>query len=60
MVFATVGVCLAFDACDLARWIRGERYVMGSEEPYEVGASQLAPCGLDAATSVQRREQVVE
>lgn len=60
LVLVTVGVCLAFDAYDLARWIRGERYVMGSEEAYEAGASRLAPGGLDAGTSVQRHEQVVE
>lgn len=60
LVLVTVGVCLAFDANDLVRWIRGERYVMGSEEAYEAGASRLAPGGLDAGPSVQRHEEVVE
>lgn len=47
LVLAAVGVCLTFDLYDLARWIRGERFVMGSEEAYRAGASRLAPGGLD-------------
>lgn len=37
-----LGVCLAFDVIDTIRWIRGERYVMGSEWAVEVGASRPA------------------
>lgn len=47
LVLASVGVCLAFDLYDLVRWVRGERFVMGSEEAYRAGASRRAPGGLD-------------
>lgn len=60
LALVTVGVCLAFDAYDLVRWIRVERYVMGSEEAYEAGASRLDPGSLDAGPSVQRHEEIVE
>lgn len=40
LVLVTVGVCLAFDAYDVVRWIRGERFVMGSEEAHRAGASR--------------------
>lgn len=39
LVVVTVGVCLAFDLYDVLRWIRGERFVMGTPEAYEAGAS---------------------
>lgn len=38
---ATVAVCLAFDVSDMVRWIRGERYVIGSREAHAAGASRL-------------------
>lgn len=33
LVLVTVAVCLAFDFYDLARWLRGERAVIGSAAP---------------------------
>ena len=39
VVIASVAVCLGFDVYDLYRWIRGERFLMGSEEAYRAGAS---------------------
>jgi hypothetical protein len=43
LLMTTVGVCLAFDFYDVYRWIRGERFVLGSEEAFRAGASRLAP-----------------
>jgi hypothetical protein len=39
VLLATVGVCLALDVLDVARWLWGERYVLGSDEAYRAGAS---------------------
>lgn len=39
VLLATTLVCLALDVYDLSRWIRGERYVMGSAEAVAAGAS---------------------
>lgn len=38
-LLGTVGVCLLLDVRDLVRWIRGERYVLGSKKAVESGAS---------------------
>lgn len=40
---AAVGVCLALDVLDVVRWLRGERYVLGSPAAAEAGASYEAP-----------------
>ena len=40
LVLGTVGACLALDVYDLVRWLRGERFVMGSEEAHRAGASR--------------------
>lgn len=42
VLLATLVVCLAFDFYDLARWLRGERFAMGSPEACRAGASSLA------------------
>ena len=42
VLLASVGLCLAFDVYDLVRWLRGERYIMGSEEAVRAGASSAA------------------
>lgn len=38
---ATVTVCLVFDVWDVVRWIRGERFIIGSREAHAAGASSL-------------------
>lgn len=38
---AATAVCLAFDAFDVVRWIRGERFVLGTPEAARAGASRL-------------------
>ena len=38
----TLTICLAFDAWDVVRWLRGERYVLGSDQAYRAGASNLS------------------
>jgi hypothetical protein len=38
-LLAAVGVCLAFDVWDAVRWFRGQRFVLGSREAWEAGAS---------------------
>jgi hypothetical protein len=40
VLLVTVGICLAFDAWDVVRWLRGERFVLGSRAAYEAGASR--------------------
>jgi hypothetical protein len=42
VLISAVIVCLVFDVYDAYRWIRGERYVMGSKEAAERGASRLS------------------
>ncbi len=42
VLLASVLVCLAFDVYDVARWLRGERFVLGSAEAFRAGASKLA------------------
>lgn len=42
LLAGVVSVCLAFDLYDVLRWVRGERYVMGSAEAVEAGASRFA------------------
>lgn len=43
LLLASVTICLAFDAADVVRWLRGERYVLGSPEAVRRGASKPAP-----------------
>lgn len=43
ILVASVGICLAFDVVDVIRWWRGERYLMGSPEAVQMGASLPAP-----------------
>jgi hypothetical protein len=40
VLLASVGVCLAFDVWDVVRWMRGERFVLGSRAAHEAGASR--------------------
>ncbi|MEW5864100.1 MAG: YiiD C-terminal domain-containing protein [Pseudomonadota bacterium] len=40
---ATLVLCLSLDAWDVLRWLRGERFVLGSDEAFRRGASALAP-----------------
>ncbi len=40
VLLASVGVCLGFDLWDTGRWLAGERFILGSREAYEAGASQ--------------------
>jgi hypothetical protein len=39
LLLASVGICLALDAWDVVRWMRGERFVLGSREAFDAGAS---------------------
>lgn len=39
---ASLAVCLALDAWDVMRWLRGERYVLGTRQAYMAGASKLS------------------
>lgn len=41
LLAASVAVCLAFDAFDVVRWLRGERFLLGSPEAARAGASRL-------------------
>jgi hypothetical protein len=43
VLWITLVVCLAFDVVDVVRWLRGERYILGSEEAVAKGASSAAP-----------------
>jgi hypothetical protein len=43
VLVAAIAVCLAFDVLDVVRWVRGERYVLGSAEAVQVKASYPAP-----------------
>lgn len=38
----SLAVCLALDASDVVRWLRGERYVLGTKEAGMAGASKLS------------------
>lgn len=40
---ASLLVCLTLDVVDVVRWLRGERYVLGSPEAVRAGASRPAP-----------------
>ena len=42
VVFSSTCICLAFDAWDLMRWRRGERFVLGTPAAAAAGASKLA------------------
>jgi len=37
-----LAICLAFDAYDVVRWYRGERYVLGTKAAFSNGASKLS------------------
>ncbi len=39
---ATLAICLALDAWDVVRWLRGERFVLGTKEAHRAGASNLS------------------
>lgn len=39
LLLLTLTVCLGFDFYDVVRWLRGERYVLGSDEAHRAGAS---------------------
>jgi hypothetical protein len=39
-------VCLSLDAWDVVRFLRGERYVLGSDEAVRLGASRPSPTQL--------------
>jgi hypothetical protein len=43
----TLSLCLALDAWDVMRWLRGERYVLGTEAAHKAGASRLSPTLAD-------------
>ncbi len=38
----SLAICLALDAWDVVRWLRGERYVLGTIEAHGAGASNLS------------------
>jgi hypothetical protein len=40
VLLVMVGVCLALDLRDVIRYVRGERYIMGSEAAVRAGASK--------------------
>jgi len=42
ILFWSTIICLGFDAVDVARWLRGERYVIGTPAAYAAGASRDA------------------
>jgi hypothetical protein len=44
-------VCLSLDAWDVVRYLRGERYVLGSLEAFRAGASRLSPKRLPCETT---------
>lgn len=46
-LLACLTVCLAFDLYDVYRWIRGERYVLGSKEAVDRGVSYDARIHLE-------------
>jgi len=43
LLWVSLIVCLGFDAYDLVRWRRGERFLLGSPEAVRAGASRPAP-----------------
>jgi len=45
LLFWSTLICLAFDAVDVARWLAGERYVIGTPAAHAAGASKLAKTG---------------
>lgn len=51
LLLACLVVCLSLDAWDMVRYLRGERYVLGSPEAVRVGASRLSPERLPCETS---------
>ncbi|WP_416398620.1 hypothetical protein [Allohahella sp. A8] len=42
LLIDTVLICLAFDYIDVLRWLRGEKYLMGSSQAFSRNASGLA------------------
>lgn len=45
-LFVSVVICLSLDAYDIARWAKGETFVLGSDEAVSRGASFPAPIRL--------------
>ncbi len=43
VMIASLVICLAFDLYDVVRWLKGERFTLGSKEAVQSGASSLAP-----------------
>lgn len=43
VLLATVMLCLVADAYDVWRWYRGERFILGSDQAVDAGASRRAP-----------------
>lgn len=48
VMLAAVGICLALDMYDLARWLRGQRYRLGSPAAAAAGASCGRPVRVPA------------
>ena len=46
LLFIVVSCCLVLDVYDVFRWLKGERFVLGSSEAHKMGASKLAPAPL--------------
>ena len=42
-LWAALVLCLVFDVYDVVRWLRGEHFVLGTEEAFRAGASKLSP-----------------
>lgn len=51
LLLGSLGICLGLDVVDVVRWGRGERYVLGSKEAVEQGASYDARVHLDGYES---------
>lgn len=50
LLLACLVVCLSLDAWDVVRYLRGERYVLGSPEAVRAGASRPSPERLPCET----------
>ncbi len=50
-LLACLVVCLSLDAWDVVRYVRGERYVLGSLEAVRAGASRPSPERLPCETT---------
>ena len=54
LLLGSVVLCLAADAWDVVRWLRGERFLLGSREAVRAGASGPAPGGLSSDRPASR------